>query len=79
MSEVSVNLKYGEIMKRLEDEANKICYGGGVKIETVNYPYGTMISLSYGDIHYQFNPEGYNYIYVLKQLIDNPVMDAIME
>ena len=79
MSKVSIELKYGKIMAQLQEEANKICYGGGVYIGTKEYSYGTMIYLSYGDKEYEFNPDGYNFLYVLQQLTNNPVMDAILE
>lgn len=38
-----------------------------------------LIDLRYGDKEYKFNPDGYNMIYVIKTLYNNPVMDAVME
>lgn len=79
MTKIAVLEKYGPICNQLMDEANKICGTGKVYIGIKEYPYGTMLYLSYGDKEVEFNPDGYNYLYNLKRLINNPVMDAIME
>lgn len=79
MIDPAIQTAYGEFCKKLQDEANKLCGPSAVIIAPVERPYGTMIYLSYGDKEYEFNPSGFNYLYVLRQLTDNPVMDAIME
>lgn len=38
----------------------------------------TLISLHYGDKEYKFNPDGYNTVYVVKTLYNNPVINAIL-
>jgi hypothetical protein len=75
----AIQMTYGELCKKLQDEANKICGPNKVYIGPKEYSYGTMLYLSYGDKEYEFNPSGYNYLYVVRQLTNNPVMDAIME
>ncbi len=75
----TIQMTYGDLCKKLQDEANKLCGPSAVTIAPVERPYGTMLYLSYGDKEYEFNPSGHNYLYVLHQLTDNPVMDAIME
>lgn len=79
MVDPAIQTAYGELCKKLQDEANKLCGEGKVYIGPKEHDYGTMIYLSYGDKEYEFNPSGFNYLYVLRQLTDNPVMDAIME
>lgn len=74
-----VKEQYGEVCQKLMDEANRLCGKDKVYIGPKEQPYGTMLYLSYGDKEYEFNPSGFNYLYVLRQLTDNPVMDAIME
>lgn len=79
MIDSAIQTAYGELCKKLQDEANKLCGAGKVFIGPKEHDYGTMLYLSYGDKEYEFNPNGFNYLYVLRQLTDNPVMDAIME
>ena len=78
MTKSEVVEKYGNVCQKLMDEVNSLCGEGKVYIGPKEQPYGTMICLSYGDKEYEFNPSGFNYLYVLRQLINNPVMDAIM-
>ena len=78
MTKTEVIEKYGDICQKLMDEANNLCGAGKVFIGPKEQPYGTMLYLSYGDKEYEFNPSGFNYLYALRQLTDNPVMDAIM-
>lgn len=78
MTKSEVVEKYGNVCQKLMNEVN-ILYGAGKAfIGPKERPYGTMLYLSYGDKEYEFNPSGFNYLYVLRQLINNPVMDAIM-
>ncbi|MBR6611232.1 MAG: hypothetical protein IKK93_03210 [Campylobacter sp.] len=79
MTKTEIEEAYGPICQKLMDEANNVCGKNKVFIGPKEYPYGTMIYLSYGDKEYEFNPSGFNYLYVLRQLTDNPVMDAVME
>lgn len=78
MTKSEVVEKYGNVCQKLMNEVNSLCGEGKVYIGPKEQPYGTMIRLSYGDKEYEFNPSGFNYLYVLRQLINNPVMDAIM-
>ena len=78
MTKSEVVEKYGNVCQKLMNEVNSLCGEGKVYIGPKEQPYGTMICLSYGDKEYEFNPSGFNYLYVLRQLINNPVMDAIM-
>lgn len=79
MTKREVLTQYGDICQKLMDEANLLVGPNKVYIGPKEYDYGTMIYLSYGDKEFEFNPSGYNFIYVLHRLTDNPVMDAIME
>lgn len=79
MTKADIFEKYGNVCQSLMDEANKLCGKNKVYIGPKEQPYGTMLYLSYGDKEYEFNPSGFNYLYVLRRLIDNPVMDAIMD
>lgn len=78
MTKSEVIEKYGNVCQKLMDEVNSLCGEGKVYIGPKEQPYGTTLYLSYGDKEYEFNPSGFNYLYVLRHLIDNPVMDAIM-
>lgn len=78
MTKSEIVEKYGNVCQKLMDEVNSLCGEGKVYIGPKEQPYGTMLCLSYGDKEYEFNPSGFNYLYVLRQLINNPVMDAIM-
>ena len=79
MTKTEILEKYGDICQKLMDEANNLCGADKVFIGPKEHDYGTMLYLSYGDKEYEFNPSGFNYLYVLRQLTNNPVMDAIME
>lgn len=78
MTKTEILEKYGNVCQKLMDEVNSLCGEGKVYIGPKEQPYGTMLCLSYDDKEYEFNPSGFNYLYVLRQLINNPVMDAIM-
>ena len=79
MTKAAVEEIYGSVCQNLTDEANKLCGEGKVFIGPKEYPYGTMLYLSYGDKEVEFNPDGYNYLYNLKRLTNNEVIDAILE
>lgn len=79
MTKAEILEKYGNVCQSLMDEANKLCGENKVYIGPKDQTYGVMIYLSYGDKEYEFNPSGFNYIYVLRQLLNNPVIYAIME
>lgn len=79
MTKADILTRYGDVCQKLMDEANRLCSAGKVFIGPKEHDYGTMLYLSYGDKEYEFNPSGFNYLYVLRQLTNNPVMDAIME
>jgi hypothetical protein len=79
MTKADIFEKYGNVCQTLMDVANKLCGENKVYIGPKEQPYGIMLYLSYGDKEYEFNPSGFNDIYVLRQLLNNPVMDAIME
>lgn len=79
MIDPAIQTAYGDVCQKLMDEANRLCGAGKVFIGPKEHDYGTMIYLSYGDKEYEFNPSGFNYLYNLRRLTDNPVMDAIME
>ena len=38
-----------------------------------------LVHLEYGDKKYDFNPNGYNMLYIMKVLYNNPVLAAVME
>ena len=78
MTKTEVIEKYGDLCQKIMDVANSLCGEGKVYIGPKEQPYGIMLYLSYGDNEYEFNPSGFNYLYVLRQLTNNPVMDAIM-
>ena len=79
MTKSEILEKYGDVCHKMMDEANHLCGTDKVFIGPKEYDDGTMIYLSYGNKEYEFNPSSFNYLYVLRQLTDNPVIDAIMD
>ena len=52
--------------------------GVGIATRVMSYD-RELIHLEYGDKSFEFNPDGYNMLYIMKTLYNNPVMEAVLE